>query len=49
MPLIKSKAKSALKQNIATEIKAGKDPKKAAAIGYSVARKAGMKDKGKKK
>lgn len=38
--LVKSKSKEALKKNIATEIKAGKDPKQAAAIAYSVQRKA---------
>lgn len=38
--LIQSKSKAALKKNIATEIAAGKDPKQAAAIAYSVQRKA---------
>lgn len=38
--LVESKSKEALKKNIATEIKAGKDPKQAAAIAYSVQRKA---------
>lgn len=42
--LIKSKSKEALKKNIATEIAAGKDPKQAAAIAYSVQRKANAKD-----
>ena len=37
--LIQSSSKEALKKNIATEIKAGKDPKQAAAIAYSVQRK----------
>lgn len=45
MPLVKSPSKKALQKNIAAEIKSGKDPKVAAAIGYSVQRKA----KGKKK
>lgn len=38
MPLIQSASKEALQKNIATEIKAGKDPKQAAAIAYSVQR-----------
>lgn len=42
--LIKSKSKEALKKNIAAEIAAGKDPKQAAAIAYSVQRKAEAKD-----
>ena len=36
--LIQSSSKKALKKNIETEIKAGKDPKQAAAIAYSVQR-----------
>lgn len=40
MPLIKSKSKEAFSKNIATEIKAGKPPKQAAAIAYSVQRSA---------
>lgn len=36
MPLEQGKSEAALKQNIATEVKAGKDPKQAAAIAYSV-------------
>jgi hypothetical protein len=40
MPLIHSTSKEARSENIATEIDAGKDPKQAAAIAYSVARKA---------
>lgn len=40
MPLNKSGSKKALHQNIATEIRAGKDPKQAAAIAYSVQRNA---------
>lgn len=43
MPLKKSKSKTALQSNIKKEIEAGKDPKQAAAIAYSVARKAGAK------
>lgn len=39
MPLIKSSSKKALKKNIRTEIKAGKPPKQAAAIAYSIRRK----------
>ena len=38
MPLIQSASKEALQKNIATEIKAGKDPKQASAIAYSVQR-----------
>lgn len=40
MPLIKSTSKKALGKNIATEIRAGKDPKQAAAIAYSIQREA---------
>jgi hypothetical protein len=40
MPLVKSKSKEAFSKNIATEIKAGKPPKQAAAIAYSVKRDA---------
>lgn len=39
MPLIKSQSKKALKKNIKTEIKAGKPPKQAAGIAYSIRRK----------
>ena len=57
MPLIKSTSKKAIGKNIATEIGAGKDPKQAAAIAYSVQREAkasktkstARKAKGKKK
>ena len=38
MPLVKGKSKGAISKNIATEIKAGKDPKQAAAIAFSTAR-----------
>ncbi len=47
MPLVKSKSKEAFSKNIATEIRAGKPPKQAAAIAYSVQRSAKkMKDGG---
>ena len=36
MPLIESKSDKALQENIKREIEAGKDPKQAAAIAYSV-------------
>jgi hypothetical protein len=41
MPLESGKSKEAISHNIATEIRHGKDPKQAAAIAYSNARKAG--------
>lgn len=41
MPLIKSKSNAARERNIKTEIAAGKDPRQAVAIGYSVQRRAG--------
>ncbi len=40
MPLKKGKSKAALQENIKAEINAGKPPKQAAAIAYSVQRKA---------
>ena len=40
MPLVKSASKGAFRKNIAAEIRAGKPPKQAAAIAYSVQRKA---------
>lgn len=47
MPLVKSKSKEAFQKNIATEIRAGKPPKQAAAIAYAVQRSAKkMKDGG---
>ena len=46
MPLKKGYSKKTISKNIATEINAGRDPKQAAAIAFSVARKA---KKGKKK
>lgn len=49
MPLIEGKSDKARSENIATEIKAGKDPKQAAAIGYAVQRKAAHKDNAKAK
>ena len=36
MPLEQSSSKEALQQNIKTEVEAGKDPKQAAAVAYSV-------------
>lgn len=38
MSLIQSSSEEALKQNIATEISAGKDPKQASAIAYETQR-----------
>jgi hypothetical protein len=46
MPLIKSKSDKAFGKNIAAEIKAGKPPKQAAAIAYSVQRAAPKKEGG---
>lgn len=46
MPLKKSKSDKAFKSNVKAEIKAGKPPKQAVAIAYSVKREA--KPKGKK-
>lgn len=40
MPLVHSSSNAARSKNIAREIEAGKDPKQAAAIAYSVQRKA---------
>lgn len=45
MPLKKSKTEKAFKENIKTEIKAGKPQKQAVAIAYSVKREAGKKKK----
>lgn len=45
MPLVKSSSKDAFRKNVKAEIKAGKPPKQAVAIAYSVKREA----KGKKK
>jgi hypothetical protein len=47
MPLVRSASKNALRKNIAAEIRSGKDPAQAAAIAYSVKRRAAAK-KGKK-
>jgi hypothetical protein len=43
MPLVKSKSKKAIGENIRIEEDAGKKPKQAIAIALSVARKAGAK------
>lgn len=43
MPLVKSKSKEAFKGNVKREIEAGKPPKQAVAIAYSVKRRAGSK------
>jgi hypothetical protein len=40
MPLVKSASKGAFRANLKAEIKAGKPPKQAVAIAYSVKRKA---------
>lgn len=47
MTLIKSKSDKAFSKNIAAEIKAGKPPKQAAAIAYSVKRAVPQKEGGK--
>ena len=49
MPLIASMTPKALKANIKAEIAAGKPPKQAVAIGYSVQREAKKKAKQKPK
>jgi hypothetical protein len=43
MPLKKGSSKETIQQNIRKEIEHGKDPKQAAAIAHSVARKSGKK------
>jgi hypothetical protein len=48
MPLIKSPSKKAREKNIETEIKAGKKPSQAVAIGYSEQREAKKKTKKRK-
>ena len=45
MPLTKSPSKQAFEKNIKAEIKAGKPPKQAVAIAYSVKREAKLKGK----
>lgn len=40
MPLVKSKSKAAFQKNVRAEIAAGKPPKQAVAIAYSVKRAA---------
>ena len=45
MPLLPGKSKKVISKNIATEIRAGKPPKQAAAIAYSVAGKSRKKKK----
>jgi hypothetical protein len=43
MPLSKSPTRKALEKNIKTEVKAGKPPKQAVAIAYSIQRQAKKK------
>ena len=43
MPLVKSKSKKAMSENISREMHAGKPQKQAVAIAYAVKRKAGGK------
>jgi len=45
MPLKKAKSEKAFKENIKTEVKAGKPVKQAVAIAYSVKREAEKKKK----
>lgn len=52
MPLVKGKAaksKKGISKNIATEVRAGKKPKQAAAIAFSEARRSKKKPMAKKK
>ena len=49
MPLIKSKSDKAFKENIRTEVKAGKPVKQAVAIAYSMKRLAKKKTGGQAK
>lgn len=48
MPLVKGSSKQSISKNIATEIRAGKPKRQAAAIAYSVAGKSKKKPKKKK-
>lgn len=43
MPLKSGKSKSVISENIGKEVKAGRDPKQAAAIAYRQARQSGAK------
>ncbi len=43
MPLAKGRSRKTISRNIATEIRAGKPPKQAAAIAYRTARKSKKK------
>jgi len=45
MPLVKSTSKNAMRKNIKAEVAAGKPPKQAVAIAYSVKREAAKKGK----
>jgi Flp pilus assembly protein TadB len=45
MPLVKSKSPKAFKENLKTELKAGKPVKQALAIAYSEKREATKKEK----
>ncbi len=45
MPLVKGKSEKAFKENIKTEVKAGKPVKQAVAISYAVKREAEKKAK----
>lgn len=44
MPLVQGSSRAAISKNIATEINAGKPPKQAEAIAFSVARQNGGRD-----
>ena len=43
MPLIQSKSKEAFRKNVKAELAAGREPKQAVAIAYSVQREAAKK------
>jgi hypothetical protein len=45
MPLVKSSSKDAFRKNVKTEVAAGKPPKQAVAIAYSVKRETAKKKK----